>query len=89
MLSLKSLLQWVQLLPRRQALHCVNVHAIDLRGKQQAATHCLAVQEYGAGPTDAVLTSQVGTGKIQLLTQKIRQALPRLGRPLDFVVIDP
>jgi hypothetical protein len=61
----------------RQAFDGRQARPVRLDCQQQAGAHRLAVQQHRAGPADTVLTADVRTGEMQLLTQKIRQELPR------------
>ena len=66
-------LKRVQLPVRRQALDGSDLRAVGLDGEEQARAHRHAVEDHGAGATDAVLAAHVRAREVQRVAEEVRQ----------------
>jgi hypothetical protein len=51
---------------------------VGLHGEHQTRPHRFTVEEHGAGPTDTVLATDVGSRQGQVLAQEVAQQQSRL-----------
>jgi len=56
-------------------------------GEGDAGAYWLTVEENGAGATDAVLTTEVRAGQMQLVAQEISEVHPWLGIPVHAAAV--
>src|ERR1035438_6814922 len=68
-----------------QAFNCLNIGALVLQHRHQATVYQLAVHAYRAGAALAFAATFLGSGKMQVFSQHIEQALHR--RRLDFTAL--
>ena len=81
-MAFEGCLQVAQLRTRAmvQAFDGVDAAAVGLHRQLHAGALGDAVDAYGAGAADAVLTADVGAGGAQLMAQEVRQQHARFGR---------
>ena len=63
----------------RQALHGPNLATVDLNGEREASACRFPINVDGAGAAHAVLATDMGAGRADLMAQKIGQQQPGLG----------
>src|SRR4029079_6580429 len=63
--------------------------AVGLDCQSEARARAAAVQRDGAGATDAVLTTEMGAGQMQVVADEISQRQPHRYRPLVDAAVDP
>ena len=84
----ERLLQRMERLAVRQALHRLDLVAVHLRREQQARAHGGAVDGDGAGAADAVLAAEVGAGQVEVVAQEVGQRLAHLDGLLVNAAVD-
>src|SRR6185312_1666768 len=84
----KSLLQVADFATVGQPFDGLHRRALHLYRQHKAGAHDLAVDPYGAGATDPVLTTDMCTGQLQLLAQEIPKIEPRQHMRIDALTID-
>jgi len=77
-MRVKRFLQRVHLPDATEALDRFDAAAVGLHRKHQAGTRAVAVYQYRTRAADAVLTTDMGAGEAQRVTQKIGKEEPRL-----------
>ena len=83
-MALESVLQDAEPIGRgRETFHGADIAAVDLHRERQAGACDQSVHGDGAGSADAVLASDMGTSRADLVTQKIRQQHAGFGFAMD------
>jgi len=88
MMSLETLLQRVEGAVLSETFHGCDFGLIGLDCEQQTRPNRLAVTEYRAATTHAVLAANVRSGQRQIVAQKIGEVLPRLSFPFNGLTVD-
>ena len=78
MILFESLLQRTQRAVIRQTFNGNDRGLVGLNSEHQARAHRLAIIEHGATAADTVLATDMGAGQVQILAQKVGEALARL-----------
>ena len=84
----EGLLQGMQLRPLRQTLDGTDLRAFGLHGKHEAGAYRITIDDHGAGTTDTMLATHMGTGETALLTDHIGQGASRLHLDLMSMTVD-
>src|SRR6516225_2131863 len=75
-------------LPVGEALHGPNLAPFDLECEGETGARGPAIDDHGAGATNAVLATDMGAGRPDLVTNEVAQKHPRLADPLDHVAVE-
>lgn len=78
----KRLLERMKVAAGREPLDGPDFVAVGLDREHQARADRFAVEQHGAGATDAVLAPHVGAGKVQFMAQEVGEQEPGLDPPL-------
>jgi hypothetical protein len=73
---------------RCQTLDRGDFPAVGLDGEEQTGSHRLAVEQYRAGATDAVLAAHVGAGEAQLVAKEVAQQEPWFCQAIVLGAVD-
>jgi hypothetical protein len=73
MVAPECLLQVTHLTGTGKRLYCLDAAILYLHSKHQTGTHRFAINEYGAGTTNAMFTAYVNTRHTQLMAKKVTQ----------------
>jgi hypothetical protein len=72
----------------RQTFDCGDSHAIGLCGQHQTGSNRCAINNDGARPAYTVLTTDMGTCELKMVTERIGQAGARFEVELDLLAVD-